>query len=138
MTKPQGFILTSDYAALKNDNRGRITLNIPAGAVIPANGGSVTWAQEIELGTQNASLRTQMQSSLRPGEWTPGNMRAIDMTLNYSGSISTETGMVSVIRVSPTRLRLYCTHFNFAPFNISVVTGQTITADISTFLSPFN
>lgn len=138
MTKPQQFILDSDYASLKNDSRGRITLNIPAGAVIPANGGSVTWSSELEIGTRNATMRTQMESSLYPGQWTPGNMRAIDMNMNYSGTPSLETGMVSVIRVSPTRIRLYCTHFNFAPFNISVITGQTVTADVVTFLSPFN
>lgn len=137
MTKPQRFILDSDYASLKNDSKGRIALVIPSGAVIPA-GGSVTWSSELEIGTRNATMRTQMVSSLVPDQWTPGNMRAIDMLMNYSGSPSLETGMVSVIRVSPTRIRLYCTHFNFAPFNISVITGQTVTADVVTFLSPFN
>ena len=134
MTKPRDFILDSDYASLKNDNRGRLTLTIPAGATIPS-GGSTTWSTELDIGTVNASLRTQMQSSLVPSQWTPGNMRVIDMNMNYSGTPSLESGMVSIIRVSPTRIRLYCTHFNFAPFTISVITGQTITADVVTLLS---
>jgi len=137
MAFPERFILTTDYAALKNDAVGRITLNITAGTVIPA-GGSYTWFAELDLGTINASLRTQMESSLYPGQWSPGNLRIIDMYMDYAGTPSLESGAVSIVRVSPTRLRLYCTHFNFAPFNISVITGQTVTADIVTFLSPFN
>lgn len=134
---PADLIISSDFASLKNDNLGQLTLTIPAGAIIPA-GGSTTWQVERELGTTNASMRTQMNSSLRPDDWTPGNMRIIDMVLNYSGTISTETGLVSLVRVTPTTIRLYCTQFNTAPFNISVVTGQTVTAQIATFLSPFN
>ena len=137
MAYPEKFILDTDYAALKNDNIGRMVLNITAGTVIPA-GGSYTWFTDLDLGTVNASLRTQMESSLYPGQWSPGNLRIVDMNMNYSGTPSLESGAVSIIRISPTRLRLYCTHFNFAPFNISVITGQTVTADIVTFLSPFN
>lgn len=139
MTKPQNFIATSDYGSVKNDARGRLSLTIPNGATIPPNGGKTTWSQDLTIGTINASLRTQMQSSLRPGEWTLGQFRTIDMTLNYPGfGTSTESGAASIIRINATTIRLYCTHFNFSPSTITVVGGQTITADVVSFLSPFN
>lgn len=134
---PNKFITSTDWATLKNDAIGQIALTIPNGAIIPPFG-STTWYTEMQLGTRNASMRTQMQSSLKPTEWTPGNMRVIDMNLNYAGTPSLETGVVSIIRTTPTTVRLYCTHFNTAPFNISVIGNQTITANVSTFLSPFN
>lgn len=139
MTQPQNFIVSSDYASVKNDAIGRLVLTIPNGATIPPNGGSTTWSQDLVIGTVNASLRTQMQSSLRPDEWTLGQFRTIDMTLNYPGiGVSVESGAVSIIRINPTTIRLYCTHFNFSPSTITVVGGQTITADVVSFLSPFN
>lgn len=137
MANPQNFISNTDYAAPANDGLTTVTLTIPNGESIPSFG-STTWSIQFALGKKNANLRAQMQTSLRLGEWTPGNTRFIDMTLDYAGAISTETGAVSIERVTPTMLRLYCTHFNTAPFAVTVVGGQTITANVATFLSPFN
>lgn len=136
--RPQQYIESSDYGSVKNDARGRISLTIPNGDTIPGNGGSRTWLAEMELGTRNASLRVQTLSSLRPTEWLPGQIRFIDMTVSGSFGAQTETGAVSVVRVSATRIRIYCTHFNFDNVTQTVVGGQTITADVVTFLSPFN
>lgn len=134
---PQDFILDTDWATLKNDNLGFMSLTIPAGSTIASNS-STTWQFEKDIGTINASMRVQMVSNLLPNQWTPGNMRSIDLSLNYSGSISTEGAVVSIIRIAPSTLRIYCTHFNFSPVTATVATTQVVTANIATFLSPFN
>jgi hypothetical protein len=138
MTKPKNFNVTTDYATLKNDAKGTMNLVINTGVVIPP-GGSYTYETFLDLGTRNAGMRVQMKSSRYGDNWTVGTSmqtKIIDDIAPY-GSFD-DYFVANVQRVSPTRLRLYLIVVNFSPVNMTIVGGgQTITAEINTFLSPF-
>lgn len=139
--RPEQFIQTSDYATLKNDDRQTTALNIPVGATIPAFG-FIEYSTTAEIGTINASTRVQMSTSGDPGAWTPGNMREVILQVKYNttGSpIIDYYQVVNIERVSPSTVKMYVRITNPLSFSITVVGSvTTVTADIATFLSPFN
>lgn len=135
--KPSNFIIHSDFASLKNDARGRLSVTIPSGNTIPALG-ERTWSTDLVIGTINAPIRSQMESTLFPGVWTLGTSRVIDLLISTGGPSSPETNMVSVVRINPTTVRIYTTYYNPSASIATVNNTQTVTADIVTFLSPFN
>lgn len=139
--KPEQFILTTDYGTLKNDASGTINLLIPTGATIPA-GGFVEYSETLEIGTRNASTRVQMTSTADSGYWTIGNIREVFLRVRYNTTgnpVFDYLQAANIERISPTIIRLYCRIGNPQGFSITIVSpAQTITAEVVTFLSPFN
>jgi hypothetical protein len=141
MSKPESFILNSDYATLKNDATGTMSLSITTGDVI-AVGGSKTFETFLDIGTRNASIRAQMSSNRYVSNYCVGTSLQTQIQMQYdipgSPMIFDDYFVANVERVSPTRLRLYLTIPNPNTFTLTVIGGaQVITADINTFLSPF-
>lgn len=137
--KPEQFILTSDYGTLKNDATGTITLSIPSGITIPS-GDFREYSNTLTIGTINASTRIQITSSADPSNWTYGNMREVILRIRDSSSFEYDQSyVVNVERTSSTDIRMYIRIPNLSPFPFTIISGvQTVTADIATFLSPFN
>ena len=138
MTKPENFIQTTDYATLKNDDRGTMQLVMPTNLLILTTS-SYTFETFLNVGTRNASVRVRMKSDRYTGEWAVGNSLVTRITYNMPPIGTFDDPFVATVeRVSPSTLRLYLTISNNTPYPVTT-TGptQTITAEIRTFLSPF-
>jgi hypothetical protein len=140
MTKPSNFILNSDFATLKNDDTNSLSVSITDSGVL-AFGATKVYESFLDIGTKNAGLRVQMYSSASPSNiWCAMGMTVPVTVTAGPGGTFTYNLPVTVERVSPTRVRLYSIFYSFG-FGITMrITGgyQTITADVATFLSPFN
>lgn len=140
MTKPSNFIQNSDYASLKNDAKGTFTLDITDSGVL-AFGATKVYESFLTLGTDNAGLRCQMKSSLSADIWSSSSILAtVTVTVTPGGSTFSYNMPVVIERVSPTQLRMHATFRSYgAGVSMQITSGyQTITADVVTFLSPFN
>lgn len=137
MSKPERFQLTTDFATLKNDAQGQVSLALPNGASWGA-GATGTFEAFLDIGSINAPMRVQMKSDRYGDNWCPGTSLQSQVTFNVGGSVYDDYVVINLERVSPTRVRLYCLIPNFSPFTMTIVGAtQTITASINTFLSPF-
>jgi len=138
MTKPKSFNLSSDYATTQNDATGTLTYTIPAGTVI-LNGATGVFEATGFLGTRNAYIRTQAETSNNPGKRFSCATMISDANISLSGGIGAVPWPLyhSVERTSATSLRAYCELFNNTGLTMTVTTGQTITWEVNTFLSPF-
>ncbi len=139
MTKPQNFDENSDFATLKNDAKGQVVVNITTGVVI-APGASFTWSGLANIGTRNAPLRVQGQTTKYTGIFI-GTTLITDTTVLVNLPPPTtipQSLYVNVERISDTTVRAYATITNFSGSNMTVNgAAQTVTFDVSTFLSPF-
>lgn len=140
MSKPENFILNTDYATLKNDSDDvYITLVVPASINI-ANGSSYSQYIDGTVGAQGAIQQMTIKHS-----GFPSNAEYVTPALTYyqygtvGGSQVVYTMIVETFRVSPTtvRLRIYIPNFIGGTL-ITEPTVRTIVCKVSTFLSPFN
>lgn len=139
MTKPESFILNSDYATLANDATNTVTLTTSTGILITP-GTQHDFQSEITLGQKNAPIRALMNTSAEPSVYVPCESMVVTLTVLYAidGNTYNYTTIANVYRISSTTIRLEVSVSNPFSFNITINGGvQTITADISTFLSPF-
>jgi len=143
MTKPSNFIQSSDYASLKNDNKGSISLYIGDSGLL-AFGQSKLYESYITLGTINASLRGQIARSGSSDIWCAlGILVPVTITVYQFGTpVDTFTHNLPVIisRSSSTQIRLYSIFYSYGEgVDMRITSGyQTVVANIVTFLSPFN
>lgn len=143
MTKPNSTILASDFASLKNDQRKTVALYIGDSGTL-AYGSSKVYEKFLDIGTLNSGLRGQMSSSLYPTVfWASlGILAPVTVTVYYGGSpVDTFAYNLPVVieRVSATTVRLKAIFYSYGVgVSMRITDGyQTITADIVTFLSPF-
>lgn len=139
MTKPSNFIQSSDYATLKNDETGTFTLYVgDSGVITPGN--SYIYSSVLTIGTVNSSIRSQMATSLDNKFWSTSVLQLTLRVTYYTGTNPEGNFLKSVIieRISPTQIRMYLKVENYFAFNIRITGGyQTVTANVATFLSPF-
>lgn len=136
MTKPESFILTSDYATLKNDAVGSLTVVLPSGTVIPA-GGINQWSDTITIGTVGSSIRVRLVSTENNVIYSTNTVGYVHTT-GASGPATDYLIYATVHRINPTQVRL--TVFIPNPYGSDLTVsgmGYTISARIATFLSPF-
>lgn len=131
------FNISSDFATLKNDSNGSVSLNIPTGGVISPNN-RITYESKISVGALNASARTLMKSSAT-NVWYAGSALEIKMRARFAGSYDADTWQyVMLERVDATTFALRCSIFNNQVDSMQIIGGaQTITAEFDTYLSPF-
>jgi len=140
MTKPSNFIQSSDYASLKNDSKGTFTLDITDSGVL-AFGQSKTYESTLDVGTINSGLRCHMKSSLSSIIWCSSSILAtVTITVTPGGSTFPFDLPVVIERISPTQIKMKATFYSYGAGVSMQITGgyQTITANVVTFLSPFN
>ena len=141
MTKPSNFIQNSDYASLKNDNHGQMTLYLGSSPALAYNA-QYTYESFLTLGTINAGIRSQISTDVAPTVFwsSPSINITLQATISGGGGTTDYPATVYVERTSPTTMRLACNVYGIAAGLTTTITGkfQTVTADIVTFLSPFN
>ena len=141
MTKPNNFILTTDYGTLKNDS-GTTTLSvtIPNGTIFnPSN--PVLGVQDAAVGTKNAPIRARSHTTKNPGVWSVGTFLYTEYNYTAVGLPGTYTGNLycSLYRPSPGAIRLQVvTEGVTGSPNYTVVGSVTITFSFTTFLSPID
>lgn len=144
MTKPEDFILSTDYATLKNDATGITTVSIPASQVIPAsigpNGSYLEYHSDLEIGTIGALTRIQISST------KDSNAIYATRTADYGRTGSTPSGPgissysvdAFLYRISPTTVRCQVYILNQYPEPLTTEAGvETITFYVNTFLAPY-
>lgn len=137
MTKPENFILTTDYATLKNDDRNdALSVTVPSSQTVGA-GAVYSITDTVTVGSNVASIRSRMRSS-KETNWYVTQSLHILRTGTVSGSPASYDVLAVVTRQTATTVRL--TAFIRNPYG-STLTGasgsETFTAVVNTFLSPF-
>lgn len=139
MIYPENFISTTDFATLKNDEVGTITLALPNTASIAASG-VATYSSVLTIGVVGSSVRSRITSTSNTKVFCTG-------TVGYSSTTGATVGgvggfgydlYVAVHRISPTQIQLSAHIPN--PYGSTMdITGlsQTLTATIATFIPPF-
>ncbi len=143
MTKPLNFILTSDYTTLKNDNHGTLSLYLGDSGVM--NYGDIhTYSTDLTIGTINSGVRCQISTSADNVIYSSPQRQIILQQTIYISGTQVYTGnfytTAFVERISATTMRLKCLVWNDDGGTTVRITGgyQTVTANVVTFLSPFN
>lgn len=138
MTKPSDFILTTDYATLKNDNKGSVSITLPSAILIPA-AGIYSQSASIPIGVRGSSFRSRISSTKRTEQFVTNTVvYSYSSGATVIGSPTNYDIFVTVTRANPTSLTLSVTIPNgFAdPMSVTGL-AQTITANVATFLPPF-
>jgi hypothetical protein len=135
---PEEFILTTDYATLKNDDSGTFQLVVP-GSMSVAAGGSYSNTSSITLGSNSVNTRSQINSSRSSTVWTAASQVDFTRTGTVLG-VPTAYSLFTVIsRTGTHTLQIAALIFNPNANTLTTQSGsETITFDIRTFLSPFN
>lgn len=139
MTKPESFIINSDYATLKNDATTTLSVTIPNSLSL-AGVSIYTLTDTVTIGQRGSSIRSRIHSTMRD-QWFVANQ----VTYSYmSGATHPLWGdlnydiYVTVNRTSSTQLSLIVTILNGYDEPITINgAGQTITAKVATFLPPY-
>lgn len=137
MNNSENFILTSDFATLKNDALGTISVTIPNVTSIPA-ATVYSWSNEIVIGAVGSSVRAVIYSSKDIRKFYSTTVFFSYMGGTVSGSPTSVDIFCYLHRTSKTTLRLTC--FLQNPYGSTMtITGlsQTVTANFATFLPPF-
>lgn len=139
MTDANNFILTSDYATLKNDSvTTAVSVVVPGSQAVAANT-VYSVSADITLGKAGSIVRAQIASS------KDSNLRYVATSINYGrtgtvgGAAAAYTVAAVLTRISGTTIRL--TAYIVHPYG-STLTGaagaETITFYVTTFLSPYS
>lgn len=145
MNNPDKFILTSDYATLKNDSPlTLVSLTIPAGSIPAASGATptvVTYQTTFSIGKVNASIRSRARDVTNGSDWVIGAQLFFDLMVwqNYPGypDPSPQTHSCILERISPTEMRIYTDVINFADRPLFIRRNEVIQFELVTFLTPF-
>lgn len=137
MTKPNDFILNSDYATLKNDANGNVTVTLPASFSI-SGGGIAIYRNTIALGSRGSSFRAYIYSPSTTynfvGEYYVNTLLNAGIV---SGSTVDVDIFVYVYRSSPTEVGLTVKIPNAYGSTMTLPSmGQSFTSHIATFLPP--
>lgn len=132
------FILSTDYATLKNDNNATIQVTFPGSTVVPASvgvaGSAVEVHTDVTMGAPGAISRIQISSTKDAGIIHP----ARNVYYNRTGDLGSYQIVAFTYRTSPTTLR--CSAFVTNPYNAILTTeagDETFTFYVNTFLPPF-
>ena len=138
--KSKKYIMTSEFATLKNDEIIEVALQIPDRFVLPPFK-TITFETFVRVDTKNALARVIMKSSKEPDIWRPGKNFLIKFMKNVAILGAIESGAtVSIEQTSDKTVRLFCSMTNTAAINEPTEVynaSQTIIAKIATFKSPF-
>lgn len=136
--RPEEFILTTDYATLKNDDSGTFQIVVP-GSFNIGSGSSYYNPTDIILGSDSVNTRSQINSSRSSTVWTAASQVDFQRTGTVGGSPAGYSLLTSINRVDNDTLRIAVNIFNVYAGTLTTQSGsETITFDIRTFLSPFN
>lgn len=141
MSKPESFTATTDFATLKNDNFGSVSITIPASVSIPNTGvgSTYTLSASFNVGVKGAVSRTRITSG-RYGITTAGPLLISNSTGVYSGSPANYAIYAFLSRSSATTITCYITiqGDGASPGSLTTAnTPETFTFYTNTFIPPF-
>ena len=140
-TKPNSFIITTDFATFKNDSsKNIISVTIPSGTVV-ATATPVLAAPTAPGGSPKSFLRAKMMSSL-DGRWGSGTtlFTLLNVSIMSGGTpISTgnQTLYCNLDKIDNTSVRLKIWLEGFVGYNYRTNQAVTITFSYATFINPF-
>lgn len=137
MTTPNQFILTSDFASLKNDAGTTVKVTFPGSSSV-AGGSYKEVATDVVIGTKASINRTQISSSKDANTRYAGLYLSYTRTGTHAGVASPYTLFAFVYRTSPTTLR--CSAYVANPYAgtlTTAATDETFTFYVDTFIPPF-
>lgn len=133
-TFPENFIITSDFATLKNDSTAVTASVVIPSAYVVASGASAEWHSDIVAGTKGAAMRARIRSSKYGSRW----LAAPQTNYTRTGSLGTYTLVAYVYLVSAGTLRCSVSLSNPAGSSMTTEAGtETIDFSVSTFIPPF-
>lgn len=142
MPYSERFILTTDFATLKNDNSGNTTVTFPASQSVPAavgsTGGYTIFTSDLTIGVQGALTRTQISSSKDSN--IPYTVRRLSYQRSgiVSGSPASYTIDAFTFRLNANTIRFQVMVMNPYSSALTTATGaETFTFFINTFLPPY-
>jgi hypothetical protein len=145
MSKPENFILNSDYSTLKNDDSAEYSFTIPGSQVIAASSPySYVQTETFNVGDSiGATQRVQIKVSSDSSVWYSGSALQYVADGTYSSSGATEyPTLIVVYRTSQTEVtvKVYIANQG-GPFGAGSLTTEsptrTVTISVATFLTPF-
>jgi hypothetical protein len=137
------FILSSDYASLKNDTQSNIiSVTIPFGMIFNSGTNNILGSSTLIVGTINAGIRARGNSS-KYAKWVSGTTIYVNylFTIPSIPAAGTQTGTLycNLQRISSNTMQLIvATDQDPGAPDFKIAETQTITFVFSTFLSPFN
>lgn len=137
MNDPNNFIVSTDFATIKNDDSdSTLSVTIPSSVVVAANS-IYTQTSVVTVGSAVSNIRARIKSS-KDGRWVVGaSLSMLRTGTNAFGPASYRT-LVTVTRESATQVRLTAFIRNADPDAVTTASGaETFNAEVSTFLSPF-
>ena len=142
MTKPEDFIMNTDYVSLPNDDKDTVAVTIPAGVTI-ASGSSANYTQDVAVGSKGSYLRVRLNiAGVTYPNLTPGTTAVIYQTNGSMPSLGV-TGLpyaiaILVYRISATHVRIHARIVSTYPATFNCNNPAiTATATINTYISPF-
>ena len=137
MTQIEDFILNSDFATLKNDDDGILSVTLPNLLNVPA-ASTYTTSDSIVIGTAGSDIRQRISSS-KDNIWYTSKsiMYTSSSGATVSGSPSSYDIVAAISRTGATTVTL--TIFIPNPYGATLaISGlsQTITAYVATFIPP--
>lgn len=134
--EPLKYKLTTDYATMKGDGYGQVTVTFPASQTIPATT-TRAYSATISLGVTGSIIRSRIYSNVSP--------RKVSCSVaNYvrngtSGGFPTFYSLNAFIsRSGPSEIQCTLIVPNFQTTSITTSsTAEVVTFDISTFIPPF-
>lgn len=139
MDRPESFILTTDYATLKNDSAAPITLQVTISSGVSIPGNSVySVAANATVNSNSADIRSIIHSSKNSAYYLVASSTYYMRSGTVLGFPGFECKVYAAIsRESATQIRLTAIIKN--PYSSPLVFeagDETITAYITTFISP--
>lgn len=134
MPKAESFILTSDFATLKNDDTKSIDVVLPASVVI-APGTLYNVSADLTIGAPGAEQRVKVKSSRIGAKYFTGMFNSTwEGTTPFGPAIY--TSYARAIRISPTVVRCIVTVPNPYPDPLTTGISETFSFIVNTFLPP--
>lgn len=140
MKRPNKYVANAGYATLKNDDKKSVSLAITSASPVLNYGEDYTYSNTVAVGTVNAAIRSQIYSSVDTSKIYSSPQIQIILRATIAGGVYNYPATVYIERISATTVEIKCHIYGYALGTTVQITGgfQTITANIVTFLSPFN
>jgi len=136
-SKPESFIANSDFATLKNDAIGDVTVTFPGAQNLAADEVR-SYTATIELGIKGASLRSRLASSKDSNRYYACSSIDLPRTGTVFGMPASYSIIASLSRTSSTTVTVFAVVMN-PYFDVLTTEGvdETFSFELSSFLPPF-
>lgn len=136
-SKAEKFIMSTDFATIKNDSDVNTTTISLAGSRVISAGSVYSQTSDITLGTVNAPMTFYIKHSQNDKYLVSSPLQYVANGL-VSGVSQQYTATVFVYRLNSTTIRMQLSVYNFYSNTLTTEsTARTITLYVKTYLTPF-